>query len=187
MHLLLRTLLLFIRSRRRSPLSVWDTGTLTLRARPTDVDLAVHINNGRYFGLMDLGRFDLLMRAGVMDVMRKLKWQPVVQAEMITFRKSLNLGQRYDVVTRWIGNDDRCMYFEQRFVVGEEIYARGYVAGRLVSANGPVSIEDTLAVVEQYDRPMPEDRVVPEWLVQWRKDSALPSTRRPAVHDWDHQ
>ena len=89
MHLLLRTLLLLIRSRRRSKLTLWDTSSLPLKALPTDVDIALHINNGMYLSLMDLGRFDLLVRCDMWNEMRRRKWTPVVQSEMITFRLSL--------------------------------------------------------------------------------------------------
>ena len=185
MHLIFRTLLLLIRSRRKSPLSIWDTSSLPMRALPTDVDVAVHINNGMYFSLMDLGRFDLMMRSGVWDLMRRNKWSPVVQSEQITFRRSVNLWQKYTLETKMIGMDDKSVWFEQRFVVDGEIYVRAYAATRLVSKNGPVSNEEILRAVEQeLGQPNPDGREIPEWLHQWRVDAALPSSRKPAPHIW---
>lgn len=184
MHLLFRTLLLLIRSRRRPKLSVWDSSSLPFRSLPTDVDVALHINNGMYFSLMDLGRFDLLVRAGVWDELGRRQWRPVVQAEQITFRKSINLWQKYTLETRWLGVDERSLYFEQRFVVDGEVYVRAYVAGRLIGPDGPVPNEEILAALEQLGQPMPADRIVPEWLHEWRARSALPGSRRPAPHAW---
>lgn len=184
MHLLLRTLLLLIRSRRRSKLTLWDTSSLPLKALPTDVDVAMHINNGMYLSLMDLGRFDLLVRCGLWDELRRRQWTPVVQSEMITFRKSLELWQSYTLETKFLGVDDRSMYFEQRFVVDGEIYARGYIAGRLRGPNGPVPNEEILAVAAEKGQPIPADREVPEWLLAWREQAALPSSRKPAPHRW---
>ena len=63
MHLLLRTLVLLFTSARRPPLSIWDTASLPLKVLPTDIDIAMHVNNGMYFSLMDLGRFDLMARS----------------------------------------------------------------------------------------------------------------------------
>ena len=80
MHLLLRTLLLLIRSVRRSPLSIWDTSSLPLRVLPTDIDIAMHVNNGMYLSLMDLGRFDLMARSGTWKAMRRRGWTPVAAA-----------------------------------------------------------------------------------------------------------
>ena len=77
MHLLLRTLLLLFTSSRRPPLTVWDSSSLPLRVLPTDIDIAMHVNNGMYFSLMDLGRFDLMVRSGVWKRMRRRGWNPV--------------------------------------------------------------------------------------------------------------
>ena len=49
MHLLLRTLVLLFTSSRRSPLSIWDSASLPLKVLPTDIDIAMHVNNGMYF------------------------------------------------------------------------------------------------------------------------------------------
>lgn len=181
MHLLLRTLSWLIVSRRRPPLSIWDTSTVPMRARLTDIDIARHINNGMYFSLFDLGRFDLLVRAGMWDVMRKRRWSPVVQAETITFRKSVVLGQRFTQETRILGMDEKCIYVEQRIVADGEILVRAYIATRLLSRWGPVSNEDILAALGEQ---LPADREVPAWLHEWRERTALPGSRKPAPHLW---
>lgn len=184
MHLLLRTLMMLLRARRRPPLSIWETSTLPLRALPTDVDIAVHINNGQYFGLMDLGRFDLMERSGIWPAMRARKWTPVVQAEQIAFRKSITLWTKFDIETKMLGLDDKAVWFEQRFVVDGEIYVRAYVATRLLGPNGPVTNEEIRAVLVEMGQPEPADRTVPEWLHEWRQNVALPGSRKPAPHAW---
>ncbi|WP_294567005.1 acyl-CoA thioesterase [uncultured Arthrobacter sp.] len=180
MHLLLRTLLLLLTSRRRPALDVWGESSLPLRVLPTDIDIAMHVNNGMYFSLMDLGRFDLMVRSGVWSRMRHRGWSPVAAGETISFRKSLRLGQRYSIETRIIGLDDRAVYFEQRMVADGEIYARAFIATRLVSAGGPVENEE---ILKEFGRP-PADLVLPDWIHQWRVNNALPGSRRPAPHSW---
>jgi acyl-CoA thioesterase FadM len=180
MHLLLRTLLLLFTSARRSRLSVWRESSLPLRVLPTDIDIAMHVNNGMYFSLMDLGRFDLMVRAGIWDRMRHLGWTPVVSGETIAFRKSLQLWQRYTIETRVIGLDSKAIYFEQRMVAGGEIYARAHIATRLVCKGRPVSQEDILA---EFGAP-PASLDLPEWIHEWRENNALPGARKPAPHLW---
>ncbi|MGO4452740.1 acyl-CoA thioesterase [Arthrobacter sp. RAF14] len=180
MHLIFRTLWLLFASRRRSPLSIWDTSSLPMRALPTDVDIAVHINNGMYFSLMDLGRFDLMVRAGVWERMRRKGWSPVVSAQTISYRKSVRLWQRYTIESRIIGLDAKAIYFEQRMVADGEIYARAYMATRLVHRGRPVSNEEIIAEVG----PVPEDLVLPEWIHEWRSQVALPGSRTPTPHEW---
>lgn len=181
MHMIFRILALLLASRKRPRLSMLDAGSVPMRATLTDIDFAGHINNGMYFSIFDLGRFDLMFRSGAWAVMRRNKWTPVVQAEMITFRKSVKLGARFTQETRLLGVDEKCIYFEQRIVAGGEIYARGYIATRLVSKSGPVPVE---AILEATGVTLPEDRKVPQWITAWRENSALPGARRPAPHRW---
>lgn len=180
MHLIFRTLLQLFLSRRRSALGIWDSSSVSLRVLVTDIDIAMHMNNGMYFSVFDLGRFDLMVRSGVWRQMRRRKWSPVAAAETISFRRSLQFGQRYTIETRIIGLDERAIYFEQRAVAEGEIYARAFIATRLVSRSGPVTNEEIIAA---FGAP-PAGMVLPEWIHEWRLNNALPSTRRPAPHSW---
>jgi len=180
MHLILRTLLQLFVSGRRPELSIWAAGSVRLRVLLTDIDIAMHMNNGVYFSVFDLGRFDLMVRSGVWRTMRRRGWSPVAAGETISFRRSLQLGQRYDVETRIIGLDERAVYFEQRAVADGEIYARAFIATRFVSPSGPVGNGEIIAA---FGAP-PADLVLPEWIHEWRLNNALPSTRKPAPHAW---
>jgi acyl-CoA thioesterase FadM len=179
MHLLLRTLLMLFKSAKRPPLSIWDSASLTLRVLPTDIDIAMHVNNGMYFSLMDLGRFDLMVRSGTWQKMRRRGWSPVAAGETIAFRRSLQLWQQYTIETRIIGLDAKAIYFEQRMVAEGEIYARAYIATRLVSRGRPVTQEEIL----EFGQP-PAGLELPEWIHEWRQNTALPGARRPAPHVW---
>lgn len=180
MHLILRTILMLFRSAKRTPLTIWDTSSLPMRVLPTDVDIAVHVNNGMYFSLMDLGRFDLMVRSGVWKRMHRRGWSPVAAGETIAFRKSLQLWQRYTIETRIIGLDTKAVYFEQRMVSDGEIYARAYIATRLVTKGRPVSQDE---ILEEFGQP-PADLQLPEWIHEWRMANSLPGARTPAPHAW---
>lgn len=182
MHVILRTLLILLKARRRPPVSPWEASTVTLRALPTDVDILMHINNGQYFSLFDLGRYDMMQRSGLWAGSRARGWHPVVQAEQVTFRKSVNLWTSFEIVTQLIGVDDRCFYIEHRIVVDGEIYVRAHVAGRLIGSDGPVPIDQILEMAAEAGHPAPEDFQVSEELKQWREQFALPSARRSAPH-----
>lgn len=173
-------ILQLMKSRRRSRHGIWDSYSLPLRVLPTEIDIFMHVNNGAYFSIMDLGRLDLMMRSGVWNTMRNKKWSGVVSAETISFRKSLRLGQRYSVETRIIGTDGRAVYFEHRIVVDGEIYARAFVATRLVSDNGTVDSEE---IIDVFGTP-PSGADLPEWLHDWRRHNSLPGSRQPAAHAW---
>ncbi|MDO5634366.1 MAG: acyl-CoA thioesterase [Micrococcus sp.] len=185
MHLLLRTLLVILRAKRRSRLSPWDVSSVPLRALLTDVDFAWHINNGQYLGLFDLGRWDLMERAGLLQAVQRRGWLPVVQAEQIAFRRSVEFGKKFSLDTKFLGFGDRALWFEQRIVVDGEVYVRGYVLARLRAKDGhPVSDAEIREVFAELGFDPDGGEGVPAWLTQWREHIALPSARRSFPQDW---
>lgn len=181
MHLIFRLWLLLLKARRRPQLGMFDVSSLPMRALLTDIDIAGHINNGMYFSIFDLGRFDLMVRAGSWDTMKRKRWTPVVQSETITFRKSVVFNQRFSVETRIAGMDERSIYFEQRIVVDGEIYVSALICTRLLGRQGPVSNAEILA---EMGVELPADLTLPEWATTWRAATALPGSRKPAPHSW---
>jgi len=179
--MLLRTILTLLRARRRPPLDIHDVGRLSMRVLPNDLDVQRHVNNGVYLSLMDLGRLDLLVRTGAWKRMREFGCYPVIASETITFRKSLQVWQRYTIETRIAGYDEKAVYIEQRFVVDGEIYAKAHLRGRfLKNAGGVVSVAELAELLE-----VSMDAVVlPEWIDRWARDVALPSTRAEAPSIW---
>ena len=174
-------MLVWLRSHWGARYSVHDVGRLTLRVLPTDLDVNNHVNNGVYFSLMDLGRFDLLHRSGAWATMMKNGYYPVVASETITFRKSLAPWQRYVLESKIVGYDDKAVYLDQRFVVDGEIYAQGFIRGRFLKKSGGTVSLDELAQVLGVDVSMV---ALPEWLSDWAADVALPSTRAEAPSTW---
>jgi acyl-CoA thioesterase FadM len=186
MHMFFRTLLhvLFL-SRRKPDLDHYEVARTDFITLPTDLDINRHMNNGVYFSIMDVARFDMLVRNGVWAIMRERGWYPVVASETITFRKSLSLWQRFTIESRILGFDDKAVYVEQRFVRpgpgGEpEVFAQGFIRGRFLRRTGgtvpvPELIEAFGAV---------EGDGLPEWIERWGADVALPATRAEAPSVW---
>ena len=186
-NLLWRTLLVIARARRsvrrsgkRLPPSA--VGRIRLTTLPTDIDILKHMNNGRYLSVFDLGRWDLLVRTGLLEEMNTHGWYPVVSSETVTFRKSLNLWQRFELETRLIGHDDRALYLEHRAVVRGEIYARAIIRARMLKRSGGAVDHDELFTALGYPEGLPD---VEPWVHEWAAASALPSQRRPAPSVWD--
>jgi len=180
-----RTLLVMLGARRRAKregrLAPTAVSTIRLTTLPTDIDLLRHMNNGRYLSLFDLGRWDLLVRTGMWDAMRDRGWYAVVSSETVTFRKSLNLWQRFDVESRMIGHDDKAVYVEHRAVVDGELYARVIVRARMMKRSGGTLSHDELFAAVGRPEGIPE---VDPWVHEWAAASALPPTRVEAPSVW---
>ena len=180
-NLIFRTALQWFRSRRASKLHVHDVGRTSFHVLPTDLDILGHMNNGVYFSIMDLGRMDLMIRAGSWAKLVEHGYYPVASNETITFRKSLQPWQRFDLETRIVGYDEKAVFVEQRFVVKGEIYARAFMRGRfLKKTGGTVSLQeltDALGVDTS-------EVTLPKWLARWSDDVVLPATKVPAPSTW---
>lgn len=117
MNLWLRMLCVYIRALFQPKLTGWDARSLIdLRVSLGDLDTNFHMNNGRYLTVMDLGRFDLLLRSGLWALVRKTGSVPILAAAQIRYRRPLNYRQRFTLTTQVIGWDSRWMFLEQRFI-----------------------------------------------------------------------
>lgn len=169
MNLYFRLFLLQLRVRlrpstgRRRP-SLWDEVRTPFRVTVTDLDPLRHVNNGKYLSMLDLGRLDLMLRSGFWGAIAERGWYPVVSAQTITYKRSLTLGQRFDLVTRVLGLDDRAAYLEQTFVRRGTVVARAVVQARFLRrTGGTVSTAELLDAAGEPER----DLTLPEWVHEW--------------------
>jgi acyl-CoA thioesterase FadM len=114
MNLIIRLFIVLTTTMFRARLGLRDTSRVRLRVLPNDLDLNLHMNNGRYLTVMDLGRIDFLLRAGSLTLFLRKRWQPLVGGTIIRYRFGLRAFQRFEVATRIVGWDEKWFYFEQR-------------------------------------------------------------------------
>lgn len=117
---------------------------LNFRVCPTDLDVYGHMNNSRFLALMDLGRIDLLTRAGTIPQLKSRGWNPLVASTMIRYQKPLLCFQTFELTTRILAWDDRWFFIEQVFIRGEKIIAKALVKGLFYGPQGSVPIVECL-------------------------------------------
>ncbi|WP_296631125.1 thioesterase family protein [Rhodoluna sp.] len=182
MNMWLRLLYELLTWRLRTKLHWSDVGRRTFRVWPTDLDIFNHMNNGKFLTLFDLSRYDLALRSGAWQLWKKLGWYPVVVAATITYRKSLQPWQAFDMESKVIGWDAHAFYFDQRMVVAGEIYAQGIIRIRFLKrSRGIVTPDEVLAHSHEF---VGEHPVLPEWVKVWAENSSLPKGKEPAPSDW---
>ena len=179
--MIFRTMLHALISRFGARLGHWDVARTRFRVQPTDLDILKHMNNGVYLSIADIGRFDLLQRNGVWAIFKRRGWYPVVASETISFRKSLELWQPFVVESRILGFDEKAVYVFFNDTATTEIYTQAFIRGRFLKrTGGVVTIDELLEAVG----PSPTDVTIPQWLIEWGSDAALPSTRAEAPSVW---
>ena len=174
MNLFFRLLRVRLLSRFRPRCSVLGPVRTPFRVLPTDLDVLRHVNNGVYLSLMDLARVDLMIRSGLLGPLRERGWYPVVAAETIRFRRSLELFQRFAVETRVVGWDERVFFVHQRFLRGDDVVAAAFVAARFLRRGGTVPPAEVLELAGLDPAPP----TPPEWARRLaRAQGGLPAER----------
>lgn len=165
MNLLFRLIRVLLTGLFRSKIGFLDESVLFFRVLPNDLDFNLHMNNGRYLTVMDLGRFDLMQRSGLAKIAIENRWMPVVASQVINYRRSLAPFQRYSLHSRILGWDDRFVYFLQQFRSEDgRLAASALVRAGVLVKGRSLSIEELIPIVG-YKGPQP--LLAPE-VTAWR-------------------
>jgi len=180
MNLVFRLIRIVIAALLRPRIDMLDTSELSLRVWPNDLDLNLHMNNGRYFTVMDLGRIDLMIRTGVAGWMWRRKWRPVVASETMRFPRSLKPFQRYRLKTRVLCWDERWIFLEQRFeTLAGTLAALGIVKAIITAEQRTMRPKEALKIMGMLRRSpqMPPAvkawALAEEWMVEPRGPEAV--------------
>jgi acyl-CoA thioesterase FadM len=175
MNLYFRLLLLAIKyalfERNKEKEDVMATTSLRFHVLPNDLDANMHMNNGRYLTIMDLGRFHYMLRTGIFGPALKKGYAPVLGSAKIRYRLPLLPFHPFDLQTRIITWDEKWVYVEQRFVLTKGDKAGAVAAIALLKASlydtkakVTAKPKDILALIDKADIPVPE---MPEYVKRW--------------------
>lgn len=101
----------------------------TYRVALSDIDLFLHMNNGKYLSILDLGRVELMYRSKILKLAKEMKGLPVVGEINIKYKRQFFLFQKFTVETYFEKWDDKWVYFKQVFIRKGTIRAEAIVKG----------------------------------------------------------
>ena len=163
MNLYLRLFFLLFRLIGLPKKGLLEESRVSFRVLPNDCDINFHMNNGRYLTFMDLGRVHLVTQIGLMRMIFRKRWMPVLGAAEIVFIRPLAPFQKFDLVTRIVTWDDKYCYMEQRFEAGGVLCTHAFVKGLFLEKGGRVSNSALVKELGFTDSPPP----MPEELRMW--------------------
>ena len=163
MNLYLRLFWTLLAMTWRKPITMLETSAINMRVWPNDLDINLHVNNGRYLTLADLGVVNLLGRVGLFRALLRKGWRPVVGSAMARYRRPLKPFQKYRLETRILGWNEKWTFFESRFIVKGEVKATVVTKGIFLGREGQVP---PLQVAELTGR-VGESPALPEWVAHW--------------------
>ena len=161
MNLWFRFLLYVLSIPRRPRIGAMGMSQLSFRVMPNDLDVNLHMNNGRYLTLMDLGRLDLIVSADMAKEILRRGWKPMLGGAYITYRRELGPFQEFRLETRILGWDERWFYMSQQFFRGDVMHADAVVKALFVGPKGKVPCEEVMGITG-HDGPSPilDDKVL---------------------------
>ena len=169
MNLLLRLLLLVLTAPLRPRCDILGPARKRFIVWPPDLDVLWHVNNGVYLSMLDVARVDLLLRSGMAKRLRREGVYPVVAAETIRFRRSLQLLQVFEVETAVIGWDEKAFIIQHHFLRRGEVVAEAVVRARFLKRKGGTVTSQELLELLGRAGPSPE---LPAWIDAWNRENA---------------
>lgn len=139
---------------------------LGFRVWPLDLDTSIHMNNGRYLTLMDLGRLDIMLRSGLWRAVLANGWVPIASTVTIRYRRELRPWQPFRLETRLLCWDAAQVVMEQQFIIAGgprdgQLAAHGLFKGgiydRKTRAFVPIKkLMATIGITAESPTPAPE-------------------------------
>ncbi|HKA38489.1 MAG TPA: thioesterase family protein [Burkholderiales bacterium] len=163
MNLYLRLFLLLLKLIGLPRRGVFEESRVTFRVLPTDCDINLHMNNGRYLSFMDLGRLHLVAQMGLLRIIVRKRWRAALGAAEINFIRAIRPFQQFDLITRLVTWDDKWAYMEQRFEVGDVLCAHSFVKGLFLDGRGRVESSTVVAELGLTGAPPPMPRELEIW------------------------
>jgi acyl-CoA thioesterase FadM len=144
-------------------IGVLDTTCIRMHVWPNDLDLNLHVNNGRYLALADIARMHWFACSGAFRVARRERALPIVGDAIAKFRRDLKVFQKFEIHSRILGWDDRWGFIEHRFVREGRVLGVVAVRGLFKGPKGPIEPHYLLAAVGA-DKTSPS---LPQWILEW--------------------
>jgi len=163
MYPYLRVTTTLLGSRFRPDLQMGDIGILKLRAGIFDIDTFGEVNNGRQLTLMDLGRYDMAVRTGLMKVVRKKKWGLVIGGSSVRYRRRIPFLKRFELHSKVIGHDGRWFYFLQEMWRPKNICSSALIKAGVVSKGGLIPATEVLKEFPKSNW----NGELPSWVQAW--------------------
>jgi acyl-CoA thioesterase FadM len=140
----------------KKKINVTATSVTSFRVWPTDLDVLMHMNNGVYLSLLDLGRVDFMIKTDGLKKVNAAGLYPVVASEGIKFKRSLGPFQRFEIRTKFAGWDEKFVYLEQSFWSKNQLYASALIKAKfLKKKGGKVDSQELLEIIgynEEFER-----------------------------------
>jgi len=141
----------------------YDTTVMKWRIWPRDVHMNFHMSNESMLSIMNFGRYDFIIRSGLLKTMIKNRWTPLIGSAVARFRRSLPLFACIEIHTRLLSWDEKYGYFEQKVIHKKKIAGVLYTKGLFRAPGRNVPMPEVFKSLNIN----PEKSPIPEFVKLW--------------------
>lgn len=140
MNLYWRLILVVLHALRRSTITAEHLKTaVSIRIMPNDLDVNMHVNNGRYLTLCDLTRVDFFVRSGLAKLMVKNKWSPIISEHTMSYLRPIKVFSKVDIRMEITHFDEKYFYCTHQFYLAGKLMAEGTSKALVISKTGSLT------------------------------------------------
>ena len=151
MNLYWRLILVVLHALRRSTITAEHLKTaVSIRIMPNDLDVNMHVNNGRYLTLCDLTRVDFFVRSGLARLMVKNKWSPIISEHTMTYLRPIKVFSKVDMHMEITHFDKKYFYCTHHFYLAGKLMAQGTSKALVISKTGSLTPQFIMDQVQLY-------------------------------------
>jgi acyl-CoA thioesterase FadM len=137
---------------------------------PHDVDMFLELNNGRALTLLDIGRFGLAARIGLIAAMRRRGWGLTMAGSSVRYRRRIRPFDRFEVHSRALCFDARFFYLEQASWRPDGECANHVLYRSAVTDRSGLVAPAVVMAEMGSDAPSPP---IPDWVAAWCEADTL--------------
>jgi len=156
-----------IRQKFLKKISLSEVHTYYTICWPIDLDPWWELNNGRTLTLYDLGRISFLLRTGLKNKIMKQGWRFTVAGSSIRYRKRVTMFSLMKVNTRFLGWDERFIYFQQTMWRKNQPISSILIRSAITDATGIVTSDRFESLMGLNTK-----LKLPDWATDWSKAEA---------------
>jgi acyl-CoA thioesterase FadM len=140
----------------RRRVGIFGESVVRFTVLPTDCDLNVHLNAGRFVSFMDVARIELIGRARLLAPLIRRGWRPVMGGCTVLYRRSIQPFERFTIRSRCAGWDEKWFYIEHVVEnANGEFAARGLMRTLIRGREGNIEPTRVLALIGEEHTPSP--------------------------------
>jgi acyl-CoA thioesterase FadM len=163
MYPIIRVIKELYKNRNAPDLSSDGTHVSWHRCWPQDIDMFLEMNNGRIPTIMELGRFGLAQRVGLIKTLKDRGWGLTVAGTSIRYRKRIKPFVRFKMHSKAVCWDARFIYIAQSIWIGDDCAAHALFRTGVVSKGKLVPTHDVFTATKR-DAASPP---TPDWVQNW--------------------